>query len=271
MNRYAHLIVLVCCAALTLPAVAGNYASYGKKKQDQSLNIVETAAAAGQFETLIAAAKAAGLAGVLSGDGPLTIFAPTDEAFGALPAGTIESLLKPENKQKLAGILQYHVIAGSLGSDALSDGGVLEMVSGESARVTESEKGFTIEGARIVVTDIDASNGLVHVIDRVIMPAPRMSRSDAMNLIDMAIGSGAPMYNHGNPRGTVDVYSTAARSMLTSSSDLSSEDKARLMQGLSESRDLMDPREQAWRLRYALDDVSQSLMGMRKSSDAVIR
>ena len=112
MNRYAHLIVLVCCVALTLPAVAGNYASYEKKKQNQSLNIVETAAAAGQFETLIAAAKAAGLAGVLSGDGPLTIFAPTDEAFGALPAGTIESLLEPENKQKLAGILQFHVIAG---------------------------------------------------------------------------------------------------------------------------------------------------------------
>ncbi len=271
MNRYVHLSVLVCCAALTLPTVAGNYASYEKKKQDQSLNIVETAAAAGQFETLIAAAKAAGLAGVLSGDGPLTIFAPTDEAFGALPAGTIESLLKPENKQKLAGILQYHVIAGSVGSDALSDGDVLEMVSGGSARVTESEEGFTIEGARIVSTDIDASNGLVHVIDRVIMPAPRMSRSDVMNLIDMAIGSGAPMYNHGNPRGTVDIYSTAARSMLTSSSDLTSEDKARLMQGLSESRDLMDPREQAWRLRYALDDVSQSLMGMSKSSGAVIR
>ncbi|MCH2569257.1 MAG: fasciclin domain-containing protein [Pseudomonadales bacterium] len=271
MNRYAHLIVLVCCAALTLPAVAGNYASYGKKKQDQSLNIVETAAAAGQFETLIAAAKAAGLAGVLSGDGPLTIFAPTDEAFGALPAGTIESLLKPENKQKLSEILQYHVIAGSVGSDALSDGGVLETVSGGSARVTESEKGFMIEGARIVATDIDASNGLVHVIDRVIMPAPRMSRSDVMTLIDMAIGSGAPMYNHGNPRGTVDIYSTAARSMLTASSDLSSEDKARLMQGLSESRDLMDPREQAWRLRYALDDVSQSLMGMTKAAGAVIR
>ena len=109
-----------------------------------------------------------------------------DSAFKALPEGTVESLLKPENKQKLAGILQYHVIAGSVGSDVLSDGGVLEMRSGGSARVTESEKGFMIEGARIVATDIDASNGFVHVIDRVIMPAPRMSRSDVMNLIDMA-------------------------------------------------------------------------------------
>ncbi|MEM7365617.1 MAG: fasciclin domain-containing protein [Pseudomonadota bacterium] len=272
MKRYFHPVVLVCIAALTLPAMAGHHASHEKKgTQHHSANIVETAAAAGQFETLIAAAKAAGLAGALSGDGPLTVFAPTDEAFGALPAGTIESLLKPENKQQLAEILQYHVIAGKVASDALADGAALEMLSGGFARVTQSENGFTIEGARIVATDIDASNGIVHVIDRVIMPAPRMSRADVMNLIDMAIGSGAPMYNHGNPRGTVDVYSTAARSMLTASSDLTSDEKARLMQGLSESMDLTDPREQAWRLRYALDDVSQSLMPMKTRSGAVIR
>ena len=281
MKRQIATVLLICTTVFAIPAIAGHHPSHGKAGketehatkglQHSAANIVDTAAAAGQFETLIAAAKAAGLVSALTGDGPLTVFAPTDEAFGALPAGTIETLLKPENKQQLAEILKYHVIAGKVGSGALADGASLEMLSGGTAVITESEKGFTIEGARIVTTDIHAANGVVHVIDRVIMPKQRMSRADVMNLIDMAIGSGAPMYNHGNPRGTVEIYATAARSMLTSNSDLTRSEKALLMQGLSESMGLRDPRDQAWRLRYALDDVSASLMPMPTSNRAQIR
>ena len=161
--------IWVALISLTLAAPA--FAGHGKK-----MDIVDTAVNAGTFETLVAAAKAAGLAGALKGDGPLTVFAPTDEAFGALPAGTIESLLKPENREQLATILKYHVIAGKVGSSALADGARLETLAGIDAVISETEKGFNIENARIVATDIDASNGVVHVIAAV---RPRRCRPDS--------------------------------------------------------------------------------------------
>ncbi len=222
-------------------------------------NIVETAAAAGQFETLIAAAKAAGLAPALTGDGPLTVFAPTDEAFGALPAGTIEALLKPANKDKLATILKYHVIAGRVGSGALADGATLETLAGFDVTISEAEKGFLIDGARIVATDIDASNGVVHVIDRVILPPEQMSRAGAEATIRRAIDRGVPMFNHGNATATVTIYTNAARTLL-SSADLSHGERMRLERGLRAGENAQSVRESAWQLRYALDDVRESLV-----------
>ncbi len=133
-------------------------------------NIVTTAQSAGQFETLIAAAKAAGLAGALSGDGPLTVFAPTDEAFAALPAGTVETLLRPENRGKLAEILKYHVVAGRVfSSDALSAQSA-ETLQGQRVRIGLENGQLRVNGANIIMNDIEASNGVIHVIDRVILP-----------------------------------------------------------------------------------------------------
>lgn len=138
----------------------------------QAKNIVETAASTGKFETLIAAAKAAGLAGALSDNGPLTVFAPTDEAFSKLPAGTVESLLKPENKDKLAAILKYHVVGRTLTSNMLPGRAihVKPLNTDHRLRVTKSRSGVTIDGANVVSADIRADNGYIHVIDKVLIP-----------------------------------------------------------------------------------------------------
>ena len=244
-------------ALVAIALVAAGTAQAGHDRMQQA-NIVETAASAGQFETLIAAAKAAGLAGALTGDGPLTVFAPTDEAFAALPAGTIETLLKPENKDALARILKFHVIAGRVGSDALADGATLDTLAGVEATISAAEQGFTIEGARIVATDIGASNGVVHVIDRVILPPEQMSRTDAAPSIVRAIDSGVPKFNHGNPSATVAIYSDTARNLLATA-DLRHGERMRLERGLDASERARTAREGAWQLRYALDDVYDSI------------
>jgi uncharacterized surface protein with fasciclin (FAS1) repeats len=133
-------------------------------------NIVETAVAAGNFTTLVAAVQAAGLAETLSGPGPFTVFAPTDEAFKALPAGTVETLLKPENKDKLVSILTYHVVSGKADAAAVTAEKEWKTVEGSSAKIT-TDHGAKIDNANIITTDIECSNGYIHVIDAVIMPA----------------------------------------------------------------------------------------------------
>ena len=133
-------------------------------------NIVETAAAAGTFKTLLAAAKAAGLVEALSGKEPLTVFAPSDEAFAKLPAGTVEGLLKPENKEKLAAVLKYHVVAGrQLAKDVVAMKSVMTL-QGKAAVISVTEGVARIDAARIVATDVLAGNGVIHVIDSVILP-----------------------------------------------------------------------------------------------------
>jgi transforming growth factor-beta-induced protein len=133
-------------------------------------SIAVTAGKAGTFKTLLAAATAAGLADTLSNDGPFTVFAPTDEAFAKLPAGTIEALLKPENKDKLAAILTYHVVSGRVyASDALTAGSA-KTVQGKSVHISARDGKAYINDAQIVATDIDADNGVIHIIDTVILP-----------------------------------------------------------------------------------------------------
>jgi uncharacterized surface protein with fasciclin (FAS1) repeats len=133
-------------------------------------DIVDTATGAGQFKTLLAAVKAADLEGTLKGPGPFTVFAPTDEAFAKLPAGTVEGLLKPENKAKLQAILTYHVVSGKvLAADAMKLT-TAKTVNGKDLKVAASGGGVKINGANVVKTDIMASNGVIHVIDAVVLP-----------------------------------------------------------------------------------------------------
>ncbi len=133
-------------------------------------NIVETAAANEDFSTLVAAVKAADLVETLSGEGPFTVFAPTNAAFAALPEGTLDSLLLPENKGQLTSILTYHVVAGEVKAADVKAGPV-ETVNGKSATISVDGDTVQIDGATIVKTDIKASNGVIHVIDAVILPA----------------------------------------------------------------------------------------------------
>lgn len=131
-------------------------------------NIIETAKSAGQFTTLLAAIDAAGLNEALSGDGPFTVFAPTDEAFAALPAGTVEGLLK--DKETLTSILTYHVINGKVKADKVVGLDKAETLNGQMVSIETSDNKVMIDGAQVVVTDIICSNGVIHVIDKVILP-----------------------------------------------------------------------------------------------------
>jgi uncharacterized surface protein with fasciclin (FAS1) repeats len=132
-------------------------------------NIVEIAVGNENFTTLVAAVTAAGLVETLSGKGPFTVFAPTNAAFAKLPAGTVEELVKPENKAKLAAILTYHVVAAKVLSTDLKEGQKAATVNGQEITVS-LVGGASIDGAKVVTADLEASNGVIHVIDTVIMP-----------------------------------------------------------------------------------------------------
>ena len=133
-------------------------------------DIVDTAVGAGNFKTLVAAVQAAGLVDTLKGTGPFTVFAPTDEAFAKLPAGTVESLLKPENKAKLVAILTYHVVPGKVTAADVVKLKEAKTVQGTNAKITVKGDKVMVDGANVVKTDIITSNGVIHVIDAVIMP-----------------------------------------------------------------------------------------------------
>ena len=149
--------------AVALTLVTNNVTAAEEK------TVVAVAAEAGQFKTLVAAVKAAGLVDALNGKGPFTVFAPTDEAFAKLPAGTVETLLKPENKEKLVGILTYHVVAGKVMAADVKTMGA-KTVNGKEAAIKVDGGKVTIGTATVVKTDIAASNGVIHVIDTVLIP-----------------------------------------------------------------------------------------------------
>jgi uncharacterized surface protein with fasciclin (FAS1) repeats len=139
--------------------------------ESQPRDIVDTAVASGQFSTLAKALQAAGLVETLKGKGPFTVFAPTDEAFAKLPAGTLENLLKPENKAQLTAILTYHVVPGKLLAADVVKQSSLKTVQGSSLRVSiKGGSNVLVDNARVVKTDIVCSNGVIHVIDSVVLP-----------------------------------------------------------------------------------------------------
>jgi uncharacterized surface protein with fasciclin (FAS1) repeats len=152
-------IAVTAAAAFAAPAFADGH----------SKDIVDTAVGAGSFTTLVAAVQAAGLVDTLKGEGPFTVFAPTDDAFAALPEGTVETLLMPENKDKLVSILTYHVVPGKVMSGDLSDGMMAATVQGAEVKIG-TMSGVTVQGANVTAADIEASNGVIHVIDSVILP-----------------------------------------------------------------------------------------------------
>ena len=137
---------------------------------DQAKDIVDTAVATDGFQTLVAAVKAAGLVDTLKGEGPFTVFAPTDEAFGKLPAGTLDELLKPENKEKLTAILTYHVVAGKVMAADVVKLDSAKTVNGQALKIMAGSGGVMVDNANVVKTDIETSNGVIHVIDSVILP-----------------------------------------------------------------------------------------------------
>ena len=167
---------------LAIAIIAGNVNAQSKMMSDEkgvmvggsmmvkSKNIVENAVNSKDHTTLVAAVKAAGLVETLSGAGPFTVFAPTNEAFNKLPAGTVEGLLKPEMKDKLTGVLTYHVVAGKYTSKDLKNGMTMKTVQGEEITITKKGSTWMVNNAKIEIADVMDSNGVTYVIDTVLMP-----------------------------------------------------------------------------------------------------
>jgi uncharacterized surface protein with fasciclin (FAS1) repeats len=165
-SNVVRSLVSFVAAALLLALSTATYANPKPATQD----IVDTAVAAGSFKTLVAALKAAGLVDTLKGKGPFTVFAPTDDAFAKLPAGTVDELLKPENKQKLIAILTYHVVAGKVTAAQAMKLNSAKTVNGESLNISADGGTVKINDATVTKADIMCSNGVIHVIDTVLMP-----------------------------------------------------------------------------------------------------
>ena len=162
--------------ALSALLVAGGYGTSAHAGQSANAaatapgNVVEVATGAGSFNTLVAAIKAADLAGALQGSGPFTVFAPTDAAFAALPPGTLDDLLKPANKEKLKSILLYHVVPGKVMAGDLKGTINAKTLEGQTVKIVAGGMGVTVDGADVVTADVGASNGVIHVVNAVILP-----------------------------------------------------------------------------------------------------
>jgi uncharacterized surface protein with fasciclin (FAS1) repeats len=160
MSSFSKTVAIL----LAVVVVAGCY------EEESKLDIVDTAVAAGDFKTLTTALEAAGLVEALKGEGPFTVFAPTDEAFAKLPEGTLEDLLKPENKSTLQGILKYHVVAGKVMAADVVKVDSAKTLQGEELSVQVKDGTVMVDEATVVKTDIECSNGVIHVIDSVLLP-----------------------------------------------------------------------------------------------------
>jgi len=165
-SRNVRQIAAWCSACLLVIFVLGGCKGEQMPEQD----IVETAVAAGDFSTLVTAVKAADLVETLKGEGPYTVFAPTDAAFDKLPAGTLDSLLQPDNKSKLVGILTYHVVPGKIMAADVVEMTKAKTVNGQTLTIQTEGSTVKIDGANVTKTDIECSNGVIHVIDAVVLP-----------------------------------------------------------------------------------------------------
>ena len=166
-NQSVRVAFLVVAVTLVLSLSLGAFAH---PKASSNKDIVDTAVAAGSFKTLAAALQAAGLVDILKSKGPFTVFAPTDEAFAKLPAGTLEDLLKPENKEKLGAVLTYHVVPGKVMAAQVTKMNSAKTVNGQSLTISVNDGTVMVDNARVVKTDILCSNGVIHVIDSVVLP-----------------------------------------------------------------------------------------------------
>ena len=222
-------------------------------------NIPETANAAGKFKTLLAAAKAAGLVEALSGADDLTVFAPTDEAFAKLPQGTVESLLKPENKQKLVDILKYHVVSGRVYStDALAAKSA-KTLEGSPISISAGGNGAMVNSASLVATDIDASNGVIHIVDSVLLPPEK--GANAKKKLENAVAKGAALFNSGHHQACADLYSQTMHDLMNTS--MSPELKQHMTTVLNSANHQTCCTQKAWTLRRGIDQMYVAILNSK--------
>lgn len=223
-------------------------------------NIPAVAEKAGMFNTLLAAVGAADLAGALSGDGPLTVFAPTDEAFAKLPAGTVESLLKPENRQQLVDILTYHVVSGRVYSQDALAAKSAPTLQGDSVSITADSEGAKVNNAKLIALDLDASNGVIHVIDSVLLP-PTKQAMNPREMIQTAIADGAPIYNAGDHGRCAQIYMETVEEILAMPEHGLTQHEAQTMRmALRSAGGSNSMTSRAWTMRRAMDTAYTSML-----------
>lgn len=215
-------------------------------------SIPEVAKAAGNFSTLLAAVSTAELAETLSGKGPFTVFAPTDEAFEKLPKGTVAELLKPKNRKKLVDILTYHVVPGRIYSDQAIESEQATTVQGQNVKIGLSATGIRINESSLVAVDIQASNGVIHVIDQVLLPES-LDENGTMKLLEDAVSKGARAFNHGDFHDCCDVYLSTCKKIVSQGDSLPEEVPAVLEISLKRAKGKMTEKERAWVLRHGID------------------
>lgn len=224
-------------------------------------NIPATAAKAGTFKTLVTAAKAAGLVDALSSDRPLTVFAPTDEAFARLPEGTVESLLKPENIGQLKQILLYHVVEGRVYSDQALKLEEAPSLAGPMLKILANNKGAFINDSKLTALNIEASNGVIHVIDAVLLPpAKKVSKADAKSAIEHAVARGTALYNAGHADACARHYMTTAITLLKSDHEMSSNAVHHLQTAMQHAKATTCSDSQSWAMRRGLDAAYRVMM-----------
>ncbi len=229
-------------------------------------NIPAIAKSAGNFNTLLAAVGAAGLGDVLSGPGPFTVFAPTDEAFAALPAGTVESLLQPENKQKLIDILKYHVVSGRVYDNDAVKAKTAPTLLGRSVDIGFSADGVKINDAAVIAKNVNASNGVIHIIDSVLLPKA-MSRTSAMTYLSNTINRGAPIYNSGHHGRCCDIYMESMNTIMAAGIENADNHTMSLVRTtISNARNTHSQTDRAWVLRRGIDSLYTRLEQMPMST-----
>ena len=225
-------------------------------------NITNVAKKAGKFNTLLAAVDAAGLSKVLAGNDNLTVFAPTDAAFKALPEGTVESLLKPENRNKLKNILTLHVVPGKISAGNALNAKSAKALSGEKLNFAIDNGVFNVNGSKIVVTDIKCDNGMIHVIDSVLLPKSKMMTQQAMTnpsrMIEVAIDKGVPVFNHGNHEKCADIYQQTLVS-LTKNPHVGCAMRGELAMIVERAQKTSCDTTRAWMLRKGLDHARSGM------------
>lgn len=218
----------------------------------EAKSIPEVAAANGQFGTLLAAVTEAELAETLGSKGPFTVFAPTDAAFEKLPKGTVANLLKKENRDQLVKILTYHVVSGRVFSNDAIAAESATTLQGQSVKVGVNASGIAINEARVVAADIQASNGVIHVIDSVLLP-PSLSASESRDLLERAVAKGSRAFNNGDFRTCCSVYESACQSIVDCGTELPEGVNTALAAALRRASKVKHEGERAWVLRHGID------------------
>lgn len=226
-------------------------------------DIPTTAVKAGSFKTLVAAVKAAGLLEAISGKGPFTVFAPTDDAFSKLPAGTVESLLKPENKDKLVAILKYHIVPGRIYSEDAVKAKSAKTLQGQSINVSARGGEAKINDSKLLATDIDASNGVIHVIDAVLLPPEKVSAAESRRMIEHAIARGVAVFNAGHHAQCADIYSTTMQKLVEGGEAMPVHIMTSLKSTMDSAHGTSCPTQRAWTLRHGLDKAYYAMHGLQ--------